>query len=253
MKNIKNEELVKLFNSGKKIKELSKIYNCNEETIRLRLKKEGVNTKKNKCEIKCIHCEGDCRKEGKSNGKQRYLCLTCNKIFTENSETNILKIKEYHDKIKSMYLDDNLSTTEIGKLLNVSSTVPQRILKKYGLSRDLITSKEVKSANKLNLTYDEYIQSLPAFKKYRKSVNRITKKQNIKELDNFDKRGRCGVSGAYQLDHKYSILEGFKTGVNPEIIGNIKNLEFIPWEVNLNKSHKCSITLKELLKLIYLK
>lgn len=249
-KEIKNLEIINLFNNGKSIKEISEIYNCNQETIRLRLKKEGVDTGKKKCNILCLHCSGNTRKEGKTNGMQRYLCLDCGKISTEKSLEHLKNVENYHNKIKKMYLNDNLSTTEIAKILNISSTVPQRILKKYGITRDLVTSQNLKIANKLNLNYDEYIKKLPAFKKYKLNVIRLTKKQPINNLPNYNKRGRCGVDGAFQLDHKHSILEGFKNGVEPEIIANINNLEFIPWEENLNKSSKSSITLIELLKLI---
>ncbi len=44
-------------------------------------------------------------------------------------------------------------------------------------------------------------------------------------------------------------IEGFRTNIKPEIIGNIKNLEFIPWEENIKKRTKCSITIEELNKI----
>jgi hypothetical protein len=50
----------------------------------------------------------------------------------------------------------------------------------------------------------------------------------------------------YHLDHKYSIAEGFKNKVPPEVIGSIYNLEFIPCNANTRKGTKCSIKLEEL-------
>jgi len=76
---------------------------------------------------------------------------------------------------------------------------------------------------------------------------RITNQQRIYELSNYQKRGNSGVDGAHHLDHKYSILEGFKNKISPTIIGDIKNLEFIPWEENIKKRTKCSITINELI------
>ena len=70
----------------------------------------------------------------------------------------------------------------------------------------------------------------------------------IYKLSNYGKRGVSGVNGNYHLDHKYSILEGYKNKISPEIIGNIKNLEFIPWEENIKKRTKNSITINELIK-----
>lgn len=252
---------------------------------------------------------------------------------------------EKHNLIKKLYLEDNLSTTEIGKILGCSSTVPQRILKKYGLTKTISEAKRnkkvgtkqpkdkiielylnglssikiseqigcskrtvlnilkdsnisrsnkykrkhekediilklyldnksmleiveelkipyttinsilkkhsiIRTENKyrIGMNYEDYLKSIPVFKKYKSDVMKITNKQNIELLENSEKRCLSGINGCFHLDHKYSILEGFKNGIKPEIIGNIKNLEFIPWEVNIRKNFNCSITIDELMK-----
>jgi hypothetical protein len=85
------------------------------------------------------------------------------------------------------------------------------------------------------------------YKKYKNDVTKITRQQSINQLLNYEKRGNSGVEGAYHLDHKYSIVEGFKNGISPEIIGGIKNLEFIPWKENITKRAKCSVTINEII------
>ena len=50
----------------------------------------------------------------------------------------------------------------------------------------------------------------------------------------------------YELDHKFSITEGFIQGVPPEIIGHPSNLELLPKRENRSKRIKCSITREEL-------
>ena len=52
----------------------------------------------------------------------------------------------------------------------------------------------------------------------------------------------------YELDHKFSITEGFKQGVDPSVIGHFSNLELIPKSVNRSKRIRCSVTLEELFK-----
>jgi hypothetical protein len=96
------------------------------------------------------------------------------------------------------------------------------------------------------IPYDEFLKKLNEFKLYKKKVISITKKQSIHELPNFNKRGVSGIDGNYHLDHKFSIVEGFKQNINPEFIGNINNLEFIPWIDNIKKRTNCSINKKEL-------
>lgn len=294
--------------------------------------------------IRCIYCDSETSKHGKSNDKQRYLCLSCNKLFNSDTLKRIIERNEKYEKIKKMYLDDNLSTIEIGNILGVSSTVPQRILKSMGITKsiseansgkkrgtklptykiiDLYTSglSSIKIAEEVNCTkssvlkilrennierdnkyefinkktdiiidlylarismleiskkinmsytninrilhkfklvrtedrfhlgidYDEYIKTLSVYKKYVSDVKKVTNKQKITKLLNYDKRGISGINGVYHLDHKYSIIEGFKNNVDSDIIGNINNLEFIPWRDNIIKGSKCSITLEELL------
>jgi len=291
----------------------------------------------------CIKCGSRVQKFGKVGTKQRYQCLSCGVTFTDASLLKKRKREERYNKIRDMYTLSGMSTTEIGKELGTSSTVPQRILKGMGLTRSISEAKKGKLRGtslpveeiierygngessyaiakelgyakssilkvlenngvprdnkyeydhpkdnkmvelysegqslmsvsnllgvpyttvhtrlskfdvirtedrfKIGMDYDSYLEGLPAYLKYRSDVNKITNKQPIGTLDNSDKRGLCGVERAYQLDHKFSVLEGFKQGVDPKIIGNINNLEFIPWEDNLTKGSNCSITLEEL-------
>jgi len=51
-------------------------------------------------------------------------------------------------------------------------------------------------------------------------------------------RTRCGVPGGYQLDHRKSVSQCFETNVPIEECADITNLQLLPWEDNLSKSHK---------------
>lgn len=51
-------------------------------------------------------------------------------------------------------------------------------------------------------------------------------------------RVRCGVDGAYQLDHIISIKRGFEEGIPASTISHISNLQFISWKANRSKSDK---------------
>ena len=83
------------------------------------------------------------------------------------------------------------------------------------------------------------MKDLDAKKKYYRKVRRITNKQPLDQLENYDKlRGLCGVEGAYQLDHIISIDEGYRQNIPAEEIGHIANLQIIPWKRNLLKSNK---------------
>jgi len=75
----------------------------------------------------------------------------------------------------------------------------------------------------------------------------ITESQPIFKLKNFENRcWRC--SGGYHLDHIYPISMGFYNKISPEIIGNIKNLRFIPIKDNLSKGYKITEESHEVLR-----
>jgi len=86
---------------------------------------------------------------------------------------------------------------------------------------------------------------LDDFSLYCRKVNRITVKQPIETLENFDLRGHANKTGSYHLDHKFSKFMGFQNNIPPYIIGNIINLEMIEAR-NIVKSRKCSLELEEL-------
>jgi hypothetical protein len=87
-------------------------------------------------------------------------------------------------------------------------------------------------------TYEAYMTDLDNKKRYYREVRKITRKQDISILENYDKlRGLCGVEGAYQLDHITPISVGYEKNIVPNIIGDIRNLQIIPWKDNLLKSN----------------
>tara|TARA_R110002153_G_C13111687_1_gene477739 strand:+ start:157 stop:678 length:522 start_codon:yes stop_codon:yes gene_type:complete len=89
------------------------------------------------------------------------------------------------------------------------------------------------------LTDEEYLQKLPDLKKYRRMVRLMTSKVDTTQLRYYGK-------GGYDLDHKFSIQEGFNNNVPPYIIAGILNLEYIPQNKNRSKGTKCSIKLSEI-------
>lgn len=87
-------------------------------------------------------------------------------------------------------------------------------------------------------TYEEYQATLSEWELYKNEVWRVTNSQPIHLLENFSKRGASGVEGAYQIDHIYSVYKGFRNQVPPALIGDIKNLQMLPWEENRKKGVK---------------
>lgn len=91
-------------------------------------------------------------------------------------------------------------------------------------------------------TWKERNDSLPEYEKYTRAVWRCTNMQPLETLVNYDKRGID-----FHLDHKFSIAEGFRQNLSPEVIGNIANLQILSSHENILKSDSCSISKDDLL------
>lgn len=75
---------------------------------------------------------------------------------------------------------------------------------------------------------------LPEWQKYARRVRYLTRRQPLHLLENIEKRGAVH-KGGWHLDHIISVLEGFKKGMPPEFIADIKNLRMIPALENIKK------------------
>jgi DNA invertase Pin-like site-specific DNA recombinase len=206
-----NDILIK-YKNGISVQKICKLYNVSKKPIQKILKDNRI------------------LKEGRSNG------------------VKINLTEEQKEIIKDLYLNGYKNSLEIGQELNLSKSFIDKYLQ---LSNIVRTKSEGVSVGLIrryrDISYGEYLKIEGDYKKYKNDVMRITNQQRIDELSNYQKRGNSGVEGVYHLDHKYSILEGFKNKISPTIIGGIKNLEFIPWEENIKKRTKNSITINELI------
>jgi hypothetical protein len=87
------------------------------------------------------------------------------------------------------------------------------------------------------------LKGKPEFKIYRYHVDRITKMQPLDTLPNYEKRAAYGrTDDPHQVDHRFSVVQGFLNHVPPYIIGHISNLEMLPSRANNSKGSSCSIT-----------
>lgn len=69
---------------------------------------------------------------------------------------------------------------------------------------------------------------------YRALVDKLSSKQPIHTLENFDKRG----FNDYHMDHIVSVFYGWKNNIPAEQIAHISNLRMIPKELNELKGNR---------------
>lgn len=86
------------------------------------------------------------------------------------------------------------------------------------------------------------------FKLYRKRVD-ITTRRTFREhkdkiLDSHKHRGHF----SHHLDHVYSVYDGWKNKVEPEVISHWSNLRMIPYDENVRKNSKSHKSLEQLME-----
>lgn len=93
---------------------------------------------------------------------------------------------------------------------------------------------------------DEFLSDYQIYRKKVKKLTEVTykKHKNIINPNNLE-RVTNGKNG-FQLDHKYSIVEGFLNNVESDIISHHCNLQMLGWYDNRVKSKKCCIDLVQL-------
>ncbi len=129
------------------------------------------------------------------------------------------------------------------------------LLKKFGGHPSSNKAVQDKIAKTLKANHQEKIKTLEyqdymtEKALYYNLVWHYTNLNDLTILPNIEKRGHHAYNpDAYHLDHRYSISEGFNSGIQPYIIGSIHNLEMIPALANIAKGPDCSIDETELYK-----
>lgn len=175
--------------------------------------------------------------------------LTLSQLYSKRAAIAIRKSGWYgsskHKKIAAETLTKTLQKSEVKKKLAAAHAArSQKTLN--GISpAQKATQKAL--ATKVQRGLVTSIDQKSDFERYKYLVTYFTLKNDLKSLEHFEKRGRAKNSTErYQLDHIYSIFDGFHNNVPPEVIGHIANLRFIPWRENGSKNHKSDCSLKEL-------
>lgn len=167
---------------------------------------------------------------------------------------NISQVPEFNKKIRDTW--NNKSKEEKQEITRKSQEtcfknhgvynifqIPSRRAEIHAISRKIMEEKGYWTPEHL----------IDKFHKYRNRVHHLTRMTFNRYFDEDvrSKIGKCGIEGALQIDHKFSIREGFKNNIPPEIISSIVNLDLISWQENINKKQNCSMSKEELLNRYY--
>jgi len=168
--------------------------------------------------------------------KKNSLCASCAKI----GKNHPMYGKHHSMQTKKRMRKHMMGNKNPMKRQDIRNKVSKTLMGHSGYShtenvkKKMSLAKQGKNNPNWRLRGKEYTR----WQEYKLDVQKITRHQSLHTLSNFNKRGRAGTKGAYQVDHIVSVKRGFDEGISADVIGNIKNLRCISWEENLQKGNK---------------
>jgi DNA-binding Lrp family transcriptional regulator len=150
------------------------------------------------------------------------------------------KNMNYNEAIKAMKnFQDNISINSIMKryLCNLDEAfeIQNKIVKKIieGMEKNGVIRSYDKKSDYFKYKMKVHYETCRSYKKYKNIINPLNHERGLFK---------------YHLDHKFSIINGFKHNIDPIILGSYVNLELIYCIDNLKKSTNNSITKEDLLE-----
>jgi len=157
-------------------------------------------------------------------------------IYGERYDEIINKRSKSLKKVKHTWHDKIAKSRRKNGTYDVSDDTRKKLAEVSHFNKsgkDHVRIRKILEEN--NITYDDYLSKLDDYSRYKREVMLLTRKCDVSNLPNSDKRGKAGVNNAYHLDHIVEISEGYVNRISPEKIADISNLQFIPWEENMKK------------------
>lgn len=204
----------------------------------------------------CDNIIGYSRKDSFKNAKNKNtICQECTRK-KRGEIYNKYRDLDLHKKYLTIYYNKNKTVKEITKELGISFTTFKKIREYLNLPKIKRKKKEFdrraayKKAFKTRtgVDYNEFLKTLPDFKKYKGRVKYYTNK-TIKTwgvlIGDLNKVGTG--DDAHHVDHIVSIKDCFLSSIEPDIVADLINLRVIPKKENLSKGSN-SLFSPEMLK-----
>lgn len=187
-----------------------------------------------------------------------YSCRSLNpEVIAKSKQTNLVRYGTEHASQSQIFRDrvintclEKYGTDNVFKVDQIKNKQIQTIVDKYGVTNVSKNPDILKKINDVHVAQGrrraDHLRS--DLEKYRLAVKAITARSyhDYYYLINPDNLPRSRYQ--YHVDHIYSVEEGFKNNVPPEVIGHYTNLRMM-WHLdNCRKNTKCHITLEQLMK-----
>lgn len=159
------------------------------------------------------------------NTSGKYTCCKITQQCKVYIEKHSLRIVEHWQRPESTQRKENTKKSLINRLHNIETVKKATLTKR--IKSKIISPETIKE-------YKHYAR------KIRKKAQQWAKEQ-----------GYMLGQQTYHVDHKFSILDSWNAGLSEEIVNHPANLQILEAKANSSKGCKSSITLEELIKLVY--
>jgi hypothetical protein len=179
-------------------------------------------------------------------------------VFEKYGVDNVMYSEKVKNKLKKSCIE-KYGVPIASQNKKIIAKFKKTMLERYGYiggfqNKDVM-NRCVKITRKNKEESGEWVkkEDVPDYKKYKYLVYKYTriaknKKYSKKQLKNI---GKMGNTNKKQIDHIFSIKDGFENGIPPWIIGSAVNLRLIHWKKNLLKKTNSEISKNELISLFY--
>lgn len=189
----------------------------------------------------CPTCSKECASKLKVLGWKE----THNKIDEATGKTLAQKYAQQKANSRKTVINPTTGLTRQQEIANKTKETKRKTIDENG--NDLYRAGAIKTAI---TRFGKYLgtENKTEFEWYKVQVTLITAKQPLHLLENIKRRAAYGKSDdPYQLDHRFSIIDGFIENIPPYIIGHIVNLQMLPARENSSKGSRSSISKEELI------
>jgi len=197
-------------------------------------------------------------KEHKENLSKAKKGTTLSEEHRKNIGVACKGLKRSNDS-KKRYSESKMGDKNPAKREDVKNKIRQTILGKY-LSDPTYKKRISKSLEKYFKNNSSYISydELEGYTKYKNKVDRITRSNKKKLIENWngmdyydDEIIKDHFNLHYNdadyptIDHKFSIIYGFKNGFSTDFVGSVENLCFTKRKLNSEKGKNIEQTFKD--------
>jgi hypothetical protein len=230
-----NEKLKNLINSGKRHDEIATFFGVSKKTIsnkcfRLKLKIKLFET------IQCKSCEKKVVKLIKS--PQKFCSNSCSAKYSNSLRTHSVQTK---NKISNALLNNNNNKNKNTLLIS-----KKKVVRNCRNCNNILNEPRKIICNTCRINYYKFYRPSCEFKF---NVFDFQDEYNIQLLITngfYSPTNKKNNLNGVSKDHKFSVCDGFKNKIPPEIISHPANCELLIHTDNNKKKIKSSITIDEL-------